>query len=116
MRPVSAPSVGRLTQGIRLFPEPTMKPSSAPIAERERLLKASVFQPMSRKKTKQKSGLGAGIIAFGAVFALYSALFHPHSIGGYVLACALSGLVGAVIRIMAQGLDRICQFQNLSAF
>lgn len=60
---------------------------------------------MSRKKTKQKSGLGAGIIAFGAVFALYSALLHPHSLGGYALAFALSGLVGAVIRIMAQGLD-----------
>lgn len=60
---------------------------------------------MSRKKTKQKSGMGAGIIAFGAVFALYSALFHPHSMGGYVLAVALSGLAGAVIRIMAQGLD-----------
>ena len=60
---------------------------------------------MNKKKSKQKSGLGAGIIAFGAVFALVSAVFHPHSVGGYVLAFALSGLAGAVIRLMAQGLD-----------
>ena len=61
---------------------------------------------MSKKKNpKQKSGLGAGIVAFGAVFALYSALFKPHSIGAFALAFALSGFVGAVIRIMAQGLD-----------
>ena len=60
------------------------------------------------KKTKikkQKSGLGAGILAFGAVFALYSSVFKPHSIGGYALAFALSGFIGAIIRIMAQGLD-----------
>lgn len=60
---------------------------------------------MSKKKNKQKSGWGPGILAFGAVFALYSAIFHPHSIGGYVLAFALSGFVGAIVRIMAQGLD-----------
>ena len=61
---------------------------------------------MSKKKNpKQKSGLSAGIVAFGAVFALYSALFKPHSIGGFALAFALSGFVGAIIRIMAQGLD-----------
>lgn len=61
--------------------------------------------PMSKRKNKQKSGLGAGMVAFGAVFALYAALFHPHSVGGYVLALALSGFAGAVIRLMAQGLD-----------
>ena len=60
---------------------------------------------MSKKKTKQKSGFGPGVLAFGAVFALYSAIFHPHSVGGYVLAAALSGFVGAIVRIMAQGLD-----------
>ena len=61
---------------------------------------------MSKKKNSgQKSGLGAGIVAFGAVFALYSALFKPHSIGAFALAFALSAFVGAVIRIMAQGLD-----------
>ena len=57
------------------------------------------------KKKQQKSGLGAGILSFGAVFAAYSALFKPHSIGGYALAFALSGFIGAIIRIMAQGLD-----------
>lgn len=60
---------------------------------------------MSKKKTKQKNGLGPGILAFGGAFALYSSIFHPHSIGGYVLAFALSVFIGAVIRIMAQGLD-----------
>ena len=59
---------------------------------------------MSQKK-KQPSGLGAGIVAFGAIFALFSVLFKPHSIGGYVFALALSTLAGAIIRIMAQGLD-----------
>ena len=58
----------------------------------------------SRKSQKNK-GLGAGIIAFGGVFALFSVLFHPHTIGAYVLALALSGLAGAIIRTMAQGLD-----------
>ena len=58
---------------------------------------------MSRKqKTK---GSKAGILAFGVVFALFSALFHPHSLGGFVLALALSGFAGAIIKTMAQGLD-----------
>lgn len=58
----------------------------------------------SRKPQKTK-GLGAGIIAFGGVFALFSVLFHPHSIGAYVLALVLSALAGVIIRTMAQGLD-----------
>ena len=58
-----------------------------------------------KKKAGQKSGLGAGIVAFGAVFALFSALFKPHSIGAFALCFALSVFAGAVIRIMAQGLD-----------
>ena len=57
------------------------------------------------KKPKKTKGLGAGIVAFGGVFALFSVLFHPHTIGAYVLALALSGLAGAIIRTMAQGLD-----------
>jgi len=57
------------------------------------------------RKKQKKSGLGAGILAFGAVFAVYSAIFKPHSIGAYLLAFALSGFIGAIIRIMAQGLD-----------
>ena len=59
---------------------------------------------MSQKK-KQPSGLGAGIIAFGAVFALFSVLFKPHSLIGYAFALGLSAMAGAIIRIMAQGLD-----------
>lgn len=58
-----------------------------------------------KQKKKQKSGIGAGLLAFGAVFALYSSIFKTHSIGGYLLAFVLSGLAGAVISIMAQGLD-----------
>ncbi len=57
------------------------------------------------KKPKKTKGLGAGIIAFGVVFALFSAIFHPHSLGGYILAFALSGLAGAVVKVMGEGLD-----------
>ncbi len=57
------------------------------------------------RQKKQKSGNGAGIVAFGAVFALLSALFHPHSLGGFLLTAALSFFGGAIIRTMAQGLD-----------
>lgn len=61
---------------------------------------------MAKKWKKQKnSGLGAGVLAFGMAFAAYSAVFKPHSIGAYVLAFALSGFLGAIIRVMAQGLD-----------
>lgn len=60
---------------------------------------------MSNPKQKKSKGLGPGIIAFGVVFALYSVLFRPHSIGAYILAFILSGLAGSIIRIMAQGLD-----------
>ncbi len=56
-------------------------------------------------KKKQKSGLGAGIVAFGAMFALYSSIFHPHSLGGYLLAAVLSFFAGSVVKVMAQGLD-----------
>lgn len=59
-----------------------------------------------QKKVKAtKKGTGPGIIAFGVVFALFSVLFKPHSIGAYILAFALSGFAGAIIRTMAQGLD-----------
>ena len=58
-----------------------------------------------KKKSKQKSGNGVGILAFGIVYALYSVLFKPHSLGGYALAFALSGFLGAIVRVMAQGLD-----------
>lgn len=60
---------------------------------------------MKKNRKKQKSGLGAGLIAFGAAYAAYSAVFKPHSIGAYALAFALSGFLGAIVRVMAQGLD-----------
>lgn len=59
----------------------------------------------NRKQKKQKSGNGAGIIAFGAVYAVLSAIFHPHSLLGYLLTAAFSFFGGSIIRVMAQGLD-----------
>ena len=58
-----------------------------------------------RKPSEKRKGLGAGIIAFGVVFALFSLLFRPHTVGAFALATALSLFAGAVIRVMAQGLD-----------
>ena len=61
---------------------------------------------MAKKTNRQKkSGMGPGIIAFGVVYAIYSAIFKPHSIGAYLLAFALSGFVGNIFRVMGQGLD-----------
>ena len=62
-------------------------------------------QKQAKQKKKQKSGMGAGIIAFGAVFALFSSIFHPHSLGGYLLNVVLSFFAGSIVRVMAQGLD-----------
>ena len=58
-----------------------------------------------RKPAAKRKGLGAGIIAFGAVFALFSLIFRPHTPGAFALAFALSLFGGAVVRVMAQGLD-----------
>ncbi|MBR6570971.1 MAG: 5-bromo-4-chloroindolyl phosphate hydrolysis family protein [Clostridia bacterium] len=60
---------------------------------------------MKKQKKKQKSGFGAGILAFGGFFALYSAVFKPHSIFSYVLALGLCGLLGVIVGIMSSGLD-----------
>ena len=60
---------------------------------------------MKKQKKKQKSGFGAGILAFGVFFALYSAAFKPHSIFSYVLSFGLCGLLGLIVSIMASGLD-----------
>ncbi|MCL1854210.1 MAG: 5-bromo-4-chloroindolyl phosphate hydrolysis family protein [Clostridia bacterium] len=57
------------------------------------------------RNPKRTKGLGAGIIAFGAVFAVFSAVFHPHTLGGYILAFVLSFLFGAVVKVMGEGLD-----------
>lgn len=59
---------------------------------------------MSKRK-KQSSGIGEGLCAFGVVFAIYATVFKPHSLSGWFLAAAVSFLVGAVVRVMAQGLD-----------
>ena len=59
----------------------------------------------TNRKPKKTKGLGAGIIAFGLVFAGFSAIFHPHSLGGYILAFVLSGLAGSIVKVMGEGLD-----------
>ena len=59
----------------------------------------------NQKKPKKSKGVGSGIIAFGAVFALFSVLFRPHSLGAFILALALSTFAGSIIRVMASGLD-----------
>lgn len=58
-----------------------------------------------KKQKKQKKGTGAGIIAFGAVYALLSAIFQPHSLLGYLLTAAFSFFGSSIVRVMAQGLD-----------
>lgn len=65
----------------------------------------SAKKPVSPKEKRKRRGLMAGIVAFGAVFALYALLFPLYRIGDYVLAAALAVLIGKVISIMAQGLD-----------
>ena len=54
---------------------------------------------------KKKTGAGQGILGFGIVFALYSVIFKPHTLGGLILAGVLALLFGAIIKVMAQGLD-----------
>jgi len=63
------------------------------------------YPTAKQKKPKKTKGLGAGIIAFGVVFALFSVIFKPHSIGAFILATALSGLIGAIVKVMGEGLD-----------
>lgn len=61
---------------------------------------------MSKKKSQpKKKGLGSGILAYGVVFALYSLIFKPHSLGGFILAAVLALLFGSIVKVMAQGLD-----------
>ncbi|NLI22072.1 MAG: hypothetical protein GX418_11085, partial [Clostridiales bacterium] len=57
------------------------------------------------KKPKKTKGVGAGIIAFGATFALYAVLFHAYTPGRILLGLILSGLIGTIVRIMGSGLD-----------
>ncbi|MDD3214234.1 MAG: 5-bromo-4-chloroindolyl phosphate hydrolysis family protein [Eubacteriales bacterium] len=57
------------------------------------------------KKTRNTKGVGAGIVAFGVTFALYSLLFHPASLGRLLLGLILSGLIATIIRVMGSGLD-----------
>ena len=57
-------------------------------------------------KARRQKGLKAGIIAFGAAFALYALSPLPlYRLWDYVLAGAVSLLIGKVVSIMAQGPD-----------
>lgn len=62
---------------------------------------------MAKKKqdNKQEKGRRAGWIAFGATALLYAAIFPLYRIGDFILAAALSFLVGKVVSIMGSGLD-----------
>ena len=62
---------------------------------------------MAKKKQdkKQEKGRRAGWIAFGATALLYAAIFPLYRIGDFILAAALSFLVGKVVSIMGSGLD-----------
>ena len=57
------------------------------------------------KKPQKTKGMRAGIIGFGATFAIYAVLFHPHSLGHLLLGLILSGLLGTIFRVMGSGLD-----------
>ena len=57
------------------------------------------------KKPKKTKGLGAGIVAFGATFALIASIFGIHGLGGLLLDLIISGLIGTVVRVMGSGLD-----------
>ena len=59
----------------------------------------------SPRGAKNRKGAGAGILAFGITFALYAWLFPLYKVWHYVLAAAVSLLIGRVIGIMGSGLD-----------
>ena len=59
----------------------------------------------SLKGKKNHKGAGAGILAFGIVFALYAWLFPLYKVWHYVLAVAVSLIAGRVIGIMGSGRD-----------
>ena len=65
---------------------------------------------MAKKTDKQQGkqqnkGRKAGWIAFGATALIYAAIFPLYRIGDFMLAAALSFLVGKVVSIMGSGLD-----------
>ncbi len=62
-------------------------------------------QGTPKTQKKKKSGLSQGILTFGIVFALYCVIFSPTMVGGFILAGVLAVLFGAIIKVMAQGLD-----------
>lgn len=66
--------------------------------------KKGVLGFMGKKSGKMK-GTGAGVIAFGAAFALISAVFHPHRPLSLLFTGVVSGLIGVVVGIMGSGLD-----------
>lgn len=57
------------------------------------------------KTVQQRKGQKAGILSFGAVFALYAMFFPLYRIGDYVLCVAVSFLISRVVSVMATGLD-----------
>lgn len=60
---------------------------------------------MSNGNKKKTKGMGAGVVAFGLVFALFCVIVKPHTVGPLLLATALSLFAGVVVRTMASGLD-----------
>jgi len=59
----------------------------------------------SHSGKKIRKGTGAGILTFGIVFAVYAWLFPLYRVWDYILATAVSLLLGRVIGIMGSGLD-----------
>ena len=60
---------------------------------------------VSPRGKKSRKGTGAGILAFGVVFALYALLFPLYRVWDYILAAAVSLLLGRIVGIMGSGLD-----------
>lgn len=59
---------------------------------------------LSEKERKRRGNI-VGIISAGVFFAIYSMIFHPSNLPSLLLAGGLTVAVGAITRIMGQGLD-----------
>lgn len=59
----------------------------------------------TKKTSRQMHGRRAGWIAFGITALLYALIFPLYRIGDFLLAAAVSFLVGKVVSIMGSGLD-----------
>ncbi len=60
---------------------------------------------VSPRGKKNRKGTGAGILTFGVVFVLYALLFPLYRVWDYILAAAVSLLLGRIVGIMGSGLD-----------